>query len=563
MKLIALQCDRPGFHALHFRPDGISVIVGDAGGGEGSSNGVGKTLALRLVHHCLGGSVLELLKKSLGDWTFSLTFELPDGMHRIDRAGNGKSIYLDGSRISERGLCTWLDSHGPFVLDPHVRWISFRSLYGRFARKEREDRVDPVRLKKEQDYQALIRTLYLLGMDVTLAQRKAERRDRVKRIENTKKLLKQSDPRLQDLLRQGVPASAQSESLKDDIRRLRQSLETMQIAEDYETIRREADEATARLRDIEGELARIAFHLEGIEKLLDQRPDISRAELLGFYEGLQHWFRPEALKHFADVESFHQSLAERRRQRLGQDRRKLLDRQRELEEQKRSVSRERDAKLKYLAEKHAIDEYRAVAQRLAKAEEDLQRLESYEETARIWEEELLALNAEQSHEDQEALNLVASKPLARADERFRAIVRRLYPQEAAGIALENNLGRNRLRYNLSVSIQGEDSDGINAARVMAFDWIVFWHGANHTMQHLWHDNGLFDHIDPHQRAAWLEMAFAELEGSGRQYIISINTENYESTKSCLPRDLAERLEDSVITRLRGDDPRHKLLGVLV
>lgn len=563
MKLISLECDRPGFHALRFRPSGPSVIVGDAGEGEGSANGVGKTLALRLVHHCLGGSVPELLKKSLRDWNFSLTIELADGSHRIERTGEGKGVYLDGRRTSQRGLCEWLDSHGPFVLDPHVRWISFRSLYGRFARKEREDRVDPVRLRKEQDYQALIRTLYLLGMDVTLAQRKAERRDRVKRIENTKKLLKQSDPRLQDLLRQGVPASAQSESLRDDIRRLRQSLETMQIAEDYETIRREADEATARLRDIEGELARIAFHLEGIEKLLDQRPDISRAELLGFYEGLQHWFRPEALKHFADVESFHQSLAERRRQRLGQDRRKLLDRKRELEEQKRSVSRERDAKLKYLAEKHAIDEYRAVAQRLAKAEEDLQRLESYEEAARIWEEELLALNAEQSHEDQEALNLVASKPLARADERFRTIVRRLYPQEAAGIALENNLGRNRLRYNLSVSIQGEDSDGINAARVMAFDWIVFWHGANHTMQHLWHDNGLFDHIDPHQRAAWLEMAFAELEGSGRQYIISINTENYESTKSCLPKDLAERLEDSVITRLRGDDPRHKLLGILV
>lgn len=53
MRLICLSCDRPSFKPLVFRPSGLSVLVGDAQQEQGSSNGVGKTLALRLVHHCL------------------------------------------------------------------------------------------------------------------------------------------------------------------------------------------------------------------------------------------------------------------------------------------------------------------------------------------------------------------------------------------------------------------------------------------------------------------------------------------------------------------------------
>ena len=55
------------------------MIVGDAAEerpDEGSSNGVGKTLTLGLVHHCLGGTVEARLKKAVPDWIFTLAFEI-------------------------------------------------------------------------------------------------------------------------------------------------------------------------------------------------------------------------------------------------------------------------------------------------------------------------------------------------------------------------------------------------------------------------------------------------------------------------------------------------------
>ncbi|MFN3830555.1 MAG: hypothetical protein ACK4MK_11190, partial [Tepidimonas ignava] len=52
---------------------------------------------------------------------------------------------------------------------------------------------------------------------------------------------------------------------------------------------------------------------------------------------------------------------------------------------------------------------------------------------------------------------------------------------------------------------------------------------------------------------------AELAGSGMQYILSINTENYASTRELLGEDGAW-LDEAVIVRLRGDADAHKLLG---
>ena len=44
------------------------MIVGDASDREGSANGVGKTLALKLVHHCLGARRDRLLAQGVGEW---------------------------------------------------------------------------------------------------------------------------------------------------------------------------------------------------------------------------------------------------------------------------------------------------------------------------------------------------------------------------------------------------------------------------------------------------------------------------------------------------------------
>lgn len=563
MRLIALTCDQSSFKSLEFRPHGISVIVGDAAEREGSANGVGKTLALTLVHHCLGAQVQRLLAEGVGRWRFALQFEQAGQVHRIERNGDGSDIQLDDRAISLAALRNWLDRHGPFVLPEDRAGLSFRALYGRFARRSRGDRLDPMRLEREQPHEALLRTLYLLGVDISLVQRKIVLRERWLQIDAARKLLRQSDGRLHELLRTGMDAQAQTADLTDRIATLRRRLDAMQVAEDYEQVRQEADALTRDVRARESRLAQIDFQLAGIERSLQMRPDVEREALLGFYRGLERVFKAEALAHFEAVERFHRSLAEQRRARLTRDRLTLLAEREHIESERAELARQRDARLAFLGQHHALDDYLAVAQELARMESDLALLRQYRGAMQEWQAEELHLREALTQDDVRAGDYAASQPLAGTDRRFRALVHALYPREAAGIVLNNNTGRNKLRYDLKVQVQGQGSDGINAVRVMAFDWLVFRHGAHHTMRHLWHDNGLFDPVDPNQRAAWLRLTRSELAGSDMQYIVSINTENFTSTRALLGLDEASALDDAVIARLQGDDDRHKLLGVRI
>lgn len=563
MRLISLTCDRPSFKPLEFRQHGLSVIVGDAAEREGSANGVGKTLALRLVHHCLGARSRPELKHGVGDWRFALEFELYDQRHRIERNGDGSGITLDGNELREGQLRDWLDQHGPFVLPPRGG-LSFRCLYRRFARVERRDLLDPVVLAHEHAHDGLVRALYLLGLDIELALAKIERRERMLQLDASLKLLRQSDSRLQELLRGGIRAQAQIAEIENGIEAMQRRLDAMRVAEDYEQVRQEADSLTRQVREQEARLAQIDFQLDGIERSLRMRPDIEREALLGFYRGLERVFRAEALAHFEAVEGFHRSLAEQRRQRLERDRIALQEERRQVEQARIEAARRRDEAMAYLGQHHALGDYVAVAQRLAQLRADVQLLRRYEDAKSAWEKERIALDKLAAEDNRRASEYLATRPIEWADRRFRELIHALYPSERCGISLENNLRPdNKLRYNLEVQVQSQHSDGINAARVMAFDWLIYRHGAHHTMRHLWHDNGLFDHIDPHQRAAWLRLTQSGLAGSDKQYILSINTENFDSTRALLGPDEARELDAAVIARLQGDDDRHKLLGVRI
>ncbi|TSE32490.1 DUF2326 domain-containing protein [Tepidimonas charontis] len=563
MRLLRLSCDRPSFKTLTFRLSGLSVLVGDAQREEGSANGVGKTLALRLVHHCLGARRRDELARGVGDWRFALEFELAGQTHRIERNGDGADITLDGQSIGERSLRGWLDAHGPFVLPPRGG-LSFRSLYRRFARVERQDLVDPVTLGREEAHQGLVHALHLLGLDIELALAKIERRDRLLQLDDNLKLLKQADSRLHELLRTGMATQAQIAELENNIAAMQRRLDAMQVADDYEQVRQQAQQLTEAVREYEAQLARIDYQLQGIERCLGVTPDIAREEMLGFYRGLQHVFKPEALAHFEAVESFHRSLAEQRQRRLERDRIALQQQRQQVERARREAARQRDEAMAYLGQRHAMGDYVAVAQRLAQMRADVQRLRRYEDAKAAWEKERIDLEERAAEDNRRASEYLATRPIEWADRRFRELIHTLYPNEHCGIALENNLRpNNRLRYNLKVQVQSQNSDGVNAARIIAFDWLLYRHGAHHAMRHLWHDNGLFDHIDPHQRAAWIAYAMQTLRESDMQYIVSINTENFASMRDLLAPQEALALDASVVIRLLGDADEHKLLGVRI
>lgn len=538
------------------------MIVGDSSVDhqEGSSNGVGKTLALKLVHHCLGARTDPKLKEWIPDWVFSLEFSLNGKEHVIERSADGKRLALDDKSIQHKKLLEWLNTSGIFRLDPELPEIKFRSLFTRFGRRLVEDCVDPVITHREQEYNGHLRSLYLLGVDCYLI---ASKKQHKKRIDELKIALRNwsTDSVLHDMFRAGSKPKVRADWLDKEIPKIKDDISRFRVAEDYRLIELTAGDLTKELREIEKQIAILGFQINGINKSLENQPDITRNELLELYTGLREIFKPEVLAHFDAVENFHNSLSVNRKIRLENDRTKLELKRKNLEVNRSRIGEKRDQLLASLQGKRALDEYASLAKQLARYETEREKLGEYLEFANNLQKQLQNIREKMVEEDREATNYAETNPLRTADQYFTSLAALLYPRTPAGIILSTNLGDNQLRYNLTVEIEGHDSDGINAARIICFDWTVLFKGSNHNCGFLWHDNRLFAHIDPKPRAAWFSNALTMAAANYKQYIASLNTENYETMKEYLNKSEIVQLQDSIAVTLRGDSPKNKLLGI--
>lgn len=64
-----------------------------------------------------------------------------------------------------------------------------------------------------------------------------------------------------------------------------------------------------------------------------------------------------------------------------------------------------------------------------------------------------------------AVDYASINPLSEYDKIFAELAEIMYPRAPAGIVLDVNTGDNKIRYYLRIQIEGDDSDGINDARI--------------------------------------------------------------------------------------------------
>lgn len=562
MKLIELSCNQASFKTVRFNQEGLTLIIGDAnkGGEDGSSNGVGKTLSLGLVHHCLGGEINQKLKASVPDWLFSLKFSIREETHCITRSGDGNTLLLNSKSIKVKSLRSWLNDSGVFRIDPQIPGITFRSLFSRFARYAKEDCLEPLLTKKEQEADGKLRSLYLLGLDCSLAASKQKNRNSLQEIEQTKKTWG-NDHILRDIFRAGAKPKVRLDWLEREIPKLNSELQSYEVAENYRLLEWQENELTKNLRELEKQIAIFEFQLDGIQKALKEHPDITASDLRSFYAGLGSVFKEEALDHFNNVEIFHRTLSANRKQRLEKDKLEIINKKEQLEQEHKIKAVERDNYTKNLQGKKALDEYAAIAKHIASLEEERDRLKNFLEIEQNLEQRAQEIREKMVADDRRTSDYLRTNPQGAISQRFAELAGMLYPNDPAGIDIENNTGYNQTRYDIAVQIEGDAADGINSARILCFDWIFFLHGSNHTMDFLWHDNRLFAHMDPRTRAKWFSFVIQSLSNTKKQYIASLNTENLSSMKEHMAEEAWGNLTSSIVLTLHGDRPENKLLGI--
>lgn len=575
MRLIKLSSNQSGFKSVNFNKIGLSLIVGvrteisnDKGANERSYNGVGKSLLAEILHFCLGSSANRAFQQNLVDWQFSLEFEVNKVHYTAIRdTAKQNEITLNGKTFKLSAFNTYLENLLFDIPEQGVGKLSFRSLFQRFIRRGVHDYNDPKLTSSDREpYTILLRNLFLLGLDIGLVEKKYNLRRRQLEIESFEKNFKK-DPFIREYYTGNKDANLQTKHLEDQIQRLDSDLAKFQVAEDFYSIEREANELNLQLRELKNQRVVVENALTNIDKSLQTRSDISKEKILTVYNELLTAFKAETLKRIDDVSAFHKLLIENRAARLGQERIKLNAEKSRVLSSIKLLNDSLDSKLAYLSDKRALDQYVSVSSQRSELLGKLHKLKDYQSLLQKSRDDLIHIRKDFSEEAIKT-NLYLAETNDERDKHislFSDLAKKFYPDAPAGITLDINDGENTIRYDFDVRIEADGSDGINAVKIFCYDLAILLLDSNHSMGFIMHDSRLFSDIDPRQRAVLFRVASNLVTKKGKQYVATVNQDQIDAMKSEFSEEEFLSLfgQKNIVLTLKDDGPESKLLGMQI
>jgi uncharacterized protein YydD (DUF2326 family) len=573
MRLLKLSANQDTFQTVEFNPTGLSIIRGrmenrDLIDNKNTYNGVGKSLIIRLIHFCLGANAIEEFKNKLPDWEFSLFFEIKGEQYLARRATNDqKTIFLNDEPLKLTDFNAFLEPLVFEMPEKRISYLTFRSLVSRFIRPYIDSYVDYSKaVTKEDVYGRELCNAYLLGLDPFLAERKHEIKRDLDNIKTFNKNIK-TDSVLKEFLHQNKDVSIEIFDVENKINRLDTQIKKFIIAENFEDLKKEADELTKEWHTISNRKIILANVLKNIDKSLQIQPDITSVQLIKFFEEAQVQLGSMVKKEIEEVEIFNQKLIQDRTKRLETERRKFLFELRGLESHLPKIGRIRDEMLQKLDSTGALDDYKKMTDELSNLKAKLDRLNAFKQLVRDHALKLSELKVRLNTEDIDTVNYIdrQKKLIEQNISIFNDFAQRFYGEnKTAGIEITNNKGDNQIRYHIKATIQDSMSGGINHALLYCFDFTLLKGQHNHHVNCLFHDSRLLAEMDPRQQAAIFRIAYEETLKTGQQYIISVNENQLEGIKDKFnENEYFEIIEKNIVLDLTDKSAETKLLGIQV
>jgi len=573
MQLISLTANRDSFKPVVFNSTtGINLIVAKQKNPEKSdkgdtTNGVGKSLLVAIIHFCLGSSTKKAFKDSLSGWEFTLKFRIKNSEYTSIRSTDKQGkIKLNGEEITTREFNGKLKKL-VFEIPDDIGELSFRSLIPFFIRPSKasyNDEKNPKAVNKP--FQVQMINTYLLGLDVLLAQEKYRLKLEKDRIKDLVKNLK-NDNYLKDFFTGKKDVSLSKQELTDKIDQLEYNLKNFNIAEDYYEINQQADQLKQDIERLHQQLELIKIQISNIDESRKISPDIERNKIEQVYKEASVLLQDQAIKQLAELEKFYEHLSRNREKRLLDQKNELLRKAKLFETTKHSKSAELDGKLKYLDAHQALDMFTKLSNNLSDLKSKKENLEQYEELLESYSEESRNISKSQLDESEKTATYLkdASEVIARTNDFFRTLVKRFYPKAAAGITIHNNEGENQIRFDIDAKIEFDKSDGISNVKTFCYDMTLLLKGYGHNVDFIFHDSRLLEGIDPRQKFDLITILKEYIEGSNKQYIITVNYNQLEEIKPLFQSedDYNKFVKENTILELKDSSASDKLLGIQV
>lgn len=573
MQLIKVYSNKASFRTVEFNRAGLNFIVakqkipGTSEKGK-TYNGVGKSLLVRIIHFCLGASVKShgiFCEKLLG-WEFFVDFEIGRNKYTARRlTGEPKIIFLNNEELPISKFNKKMNTLC-FDIPTDISFLSFRSLIPFFIRPRKESYVAYNKPGTTGgNYQALLYNVFLLGLDVALAQKKyniRKEQDRIKKLEKNFK----KDSLLRDFFNGNKDVDLTLVDLEERIKHLDDDLSNFKVAEDYNEVQLDADKVESELFTLNNSVIMLQNNIENISKNLKFSPDMNKADIKTIYSESKIHFPENMSKTLDDLENFYGKLISNRKRRLLEQQNKLKLEQQDKKTGAERLQKELDKLMKYLGEHQALDLFVSLSNKSAELKAEHGSLKKYQE-----------LQSEYKTKERQAeKNLLELTELTdnylkeiKADtidlrNYFRSLAKIFYSDSIAGLTIDNNDGDNQLRFIIDAKIESDASDGINNVKIFCYDLTILFKVRNHKINFIFHDSRLFDGTDERQKTDMFKTVYQKFADVDKQYIATVNQNQLDEIKKHLTDEEYENIiiQNTVLT-LTDESHTEKLLGIKI
>lgn len=572
MRLIELRANQDSFHTITFNRTGVSIIRAIKKNEDKKStyNSTGKSLLIYLIHFCLGASENNELKEKLPEWEFYLDIEIENVLYTITRnTWSQKIVKLNDEEYKLNELTEFLQSKVFFNIPEKFKYLSFRSLIPRFIRPQKAS-YDSYNcfLKDEKDYQEILNNSFLLGLDIEKIDRKRELKED---LDNVK--ANQSNIEKDPIMKEFFTGESDSKRIDIDILQLEKqtkllaiNISNFKVAEDYDSIKKEADEISTQLAHLKNKRTLLASSINNIKRSLEIKSDIKANDIKKLFEEANVLLNDSIKKRFDDVETFNRKLLTNRTSRLYDERVKFEKQLSETEARIKVLGQLEDEKLYLLKSTGSLDEYAKLNEQLTQLKVKLDKLKSYRELMDQYTSKIDEIKEDFARENKETNEYLRNNEELknRNIQVFSSFADQFYANKPAGIIIENNDGVNLNRFKIEATIDSDSGDGVNNVKIFCFDWTLLKNQNNHNVKFIFHDSRLISEIDPRQIATMFQIANFNSNEYGFQYIISANQKELDAIKEEFDdQEYQNYIEKNVIEELTDESHESKLLGITV
>lgn len=570
MYLKELWANKDSFHAIKFNR-GLNFIVGGMGETnkkDGTYNGVGKSLIVRILHFCLGCKNISSFEKMLNDWVFYLKFEIDDVEYVVSRACKcQEKLVLNGTNMTLSEFNNFMGENIFFLSKNKYPYLSYRNLISQYIRPGKYSYTSYDKYqKKETEYSKNVNNAYLLGLDVGLYNKKRELIEEKKRTESAKSIFER-DATIKKYYSNEGKIDVKIIDLEKKITELDTEIKAFRIAENYYELRQNADMQQEELNNIENEIMIIDNALENINESLEIKLGTSLEEIIKMYGEAARVFDSTILKKIEEVENFHKQLLINRQKRLYKQKETFEETKAQKEKKREELSVELNNSLSLLNASGALEEYNALNEKLNQYRNELDKIKKYKEILQEYKEKIssLKIKIEEANAEADRYLIDEKDVIERNIIVFNELSKRFFKSKLSGIEISNDSGSGTNRFKIKADIQDDTSDGVNGVKIFCYDYTKAINSFNSKVKFIFHDSRLFSDVDPRQKAEFIRIAREYSDKANIQYIASMNEDFLGSVKDVLENDEYKEIENIVksntVLKLTDDDEKGKLLGV--